>query len=166
MSSKKRRKARYILIGEEIRELRKQKKMSQAEFGSLLGIKGNTLSDIELGKRGPTKRLLMLLESRYGISLSDEPTSGAGDLRPGDKPPASTGSEQIREESARAYLVPREYEARLLPYIDILVEILASGNEMISEGCKQSLIGTREIVRAGKQSGITSKKAYDKAGEK
>lgn len=72
MSTKKHRKAKIILIGEEIRELRKQKKMSQAEFGRLLGIKGNTLSDIERGVRAPTKRLLMLLQTRFHVSFGED----------------------------------------------------------------------------------------------
>lgn len=57
-----------MTIGERIREYRKSKKMSMAEFGERLGISGQAISQIELGKTVVNERILKSICSEYNVS--------------------------------------------------------------------------------------------------
>jgi HTH-type transcriptional regulator/antitoxin HipB len=47
------------LLGEKIRSLRKQKNLSQAEFGNLIGVKKSQISKIENGTQNITIQTLL-----------------------------------------------------------------------------------------------------------
>lgn len=56
-------------IGERIKYLRKEKlNKTQKEFGFQLGLKPNSISDIESGKNNPTEQTLKAICGKYGIS--------------------------------------------------------------------------------------------------
>jgi len=58
-------------IGYRIKTLRKLFGLNQAEFGKSIGISGNYLSEIELGKVEPSKPILIAIEYRYSINQND-----------------------------------------------------------------------------------------------
>ena len=57
-----------MTIGERIREYRKTKNMSMAEFGERLGISGQAISQIELGKTNINERIIKTICSEFSIS--------------------------------------------------------------------------------------------------
>lgn len=57
-----------MTIGERIREYRKLKNMSMAEFGERLGISGQAISQIELGKTNINERIIKTICSEFNIS--------------------------------------------------------------------------------------------------
>jgi len=73
MSRKKSNYDKYELkkIGYRIKTLRKLFGLNQAEFGKSIGISGNYLSEIELGKVEPSKPILIAIEYRYSINQND-----------------------------------------------------------------------------------------------
>ncbi|MCL1664076.1 helix-turn-helix transcriptional regulator [Elizabethkingia ursingii] len=56
-------------IGLRIKELRKEKKLTQVEFSNEIGIDNSQLSKIEQGKIMPTLIQLMEIASKFNISL-------------------------------------------------------------------------------------------------
>ena len=67
------------LFATRVKELRKQKRLSQTELGEVLGLTHKSISTIESGVRGTTIEKLILLAKFFNIStdyllgLKDEP---------------------------------------------------------------------------------------------
>ena len=82
------------MIGERLQELRKDKRVSQAELGRMLGVSSNTISSYECNRSDPDDNLKIILAKFFDISvdyllgLTDEPYSYRRDKRavviPGD----------------------------------------------------------------------------------
>ena len=58
-------------LGQLIRELREQKDLSLREFAEKLGVSAPFLSDIELGKRNPSNKVLSRIAQMLGISVEE-----------------------------------------------------------------------------------------------
>lgn len=62
-------------IGENIKQVRKEKRMTQKELGETIGISNTYLSDIEIGRTNPSiktlKRIAKGLEVSYVELLKD-----------------------------------------------------------------------------------------------
>ena len=56
-------------IGERLKLIRESKKLKQKQMADLIGISPNYLSELEAGKKKPSRLLLALLESRLAINL-------------------------------------------------------------------------------------------------
>ena len=67
------------LFATRVKELRKQKRLSQTELGDVLGLTHKSISTIESGVRGTTIEKLILLAKFFEVStdyllgLKDEP---------------------------------------------------------------------------------------------
>ena len=67
------------LFAIRVKELRKQKRLSQTELGEVLGLTHKSISTIESGVRGTTIEKLILLAKFFNVStdyllgLKDEP---------------------------------------------------------------------------------------------
>ena len=67
------------LFATRVKELRKQKRLSQTELGEVLGLTHKSISTIESGVRGTTIEKLILLAKFFNVStdyllgLKDEP---------------------------------------------------------------------------------------------
>ena len=67
------------LFATRVKELRKQKRLSQTELGEVLGLTHKSISTIESGVRGTTLEKLILLAKFFNVStdyllgLKDEP---------------------------------------------------------------------------------------------
>lgn len=57
-----------MTIGERIREYRKSKGLSMADFGDRLGISGQAISQIELGKTMINERIIKAICSEFSVS--------------------------------------------------------------------------------------------------
>lgn len=57
-----------MTIGERIREYRKSKGLSMADFGDRLGISGQAISQIELGKTVINERIIKAICSEFSVS--------------------------------------------------------------------------------------------------
>lgn len=55
-------------IGERIKAVRKHFKLTQAEFGDRIGVKGNTIANYELGRNAPVDAIFSLLCREYGVN--------------------------------------------------------------------------------------------------
>ena len=55
-------------IGERIKEVRKHLKLTQAEFGERIGVKGNTIATYEIGRNAPVDAIFSLLCREYGVN--------------------------------------------------------------------------------------------------
>ena len=79
-------------LGERIRQLRVQHKLTQQEFAHSLGISQSFLSDMERGTKIPGGDTLLSLKRSYHVStdwiLSGEVEMYAEGENPGDRPPA------------------------------------------------------------------------------
>lgn len=58
-------------LGERLRELRAAADLSLRELGKKLGVSPAFLSDVELGRRHPTDKLLEEIARKLGASLED-----------------------------------------------------------------------------------------------
>jgi XRE family transcriptional regulator, regulator of sulfur utilization len=58
-------------LGEEIRELRTQKKLSQEALAGLAGIHTNVVGRLERGSYNPTVMILVALAVKLGVSLEE-----------------------------------------------------------------------------------------------
>ena len=67
------------IIGKRIRRIRKALKLNQAQFSQPIGIKGNTLSEIENGNRGISQAVKQLMIIHYSIN-SDFLETGEGEM--------------------------------------------------------------------------------------
>lgn len=54
-------------MNEKLRELRKKSGMTQAEVAELLGVTQKTVSNLELGNKGTSLELSLLICGLYGI---------------------------------------------------------------------------------------------------
>ena len=67
------------IFAKRVKELRKQRRLSQTELGEVLGLTHKSISTIESGLRGPTIENLILLAKFFEVStdyllgLKDEP---------------------------------------------------------------------------------------------
>ena len=57
-------------VHKKIRELRKSKSLTQLEFAGMIGIKRNSLTQLELGKSKPTYEILEKIVSVFGIDAN------------------------------------------------------------------------------------------------
>lgn len=64
-----------LSLAERIRELREKKDLSLRELAKKLEVSPAFLSDIELGRRYPSDKLLVSLATALGVSLEDLKTS-------------------------------------------------------------------------------------------
>ena len=54
-------------IGERIQELRKSKKLTQAEFGKMFGVTHAHISSIERGKENPSEMFMLFIIEKLGV---------------------------------------------------------------------------------------------------
>ena len=55
-------------IGKAIKELREEKKLTQAELGAIFGISGKTISNYEKGDREPSLELVTKFAEYFGVT--------------------------------------------------------------------------------------------------
>ena len=65
-------------IGERVKELRSELKLTQIEFGRRIGTSGATVSTTESGKTTPDNQTLLLISREFGVrrewlEFGDEP---------------------------------------------------------------------------------------------
>lgn len=58
-------------IGENLKRIRKDNKMTQEDFGRLVGLSTNTVQRYELGKRQPTIEIINRIAEALGVSSAD-----------------------------------------------------------------------------------------------
>jgi transcriptional regulator with XRE-family HTH domain len=58
-------------LGQEIRQLRTHKKLSQESLAGLAGVHTNVVGRLERGKYNPTVEILSALATKLGVTLAD-----------------------------------------------------------------------------------------------
>ncbi len=53
---------------ERIRQIRKDSKMTQVEFGERIGVKGNTITNYETGLRNPTDAVILSICREFNVN--------------------------------------------------------------------------------------------------
>lgn len=53
---------------DRIRQLRKQLKMNQSDFGEKVGVKGNTIGNYELGLRSPSEAVIFSICREFNVN--------------------------------------------------------------------------------------------------
>ena len=64
---------------DRIRQLRKQLKLNQSEFGEKVGVKGNTIGNYELGLRSPSDAVIFSICREFGVN-EDWLRTGEGEM--------------------------------------------------------------------------------------
>lgn len=66
-------------IKERIKQIRKSKDLTQVEFGKLIGVKGNTITNYETGLRTPTDAVINNICKTFGVN-EEWLRTGNGDM--------------------------------------------------------------------------------------
>lgn len=53
---------------DRIRQIRKEKKLTQVEFGEIIGVKGNTITNYENGLRNPTDAIILSICREFNVN--------------------------------------------------------------------------------------------------
>jgi len=68
-----------VILGKKIKELRKKHKLTQEQFGEMLGVTKSTIATYENDTRLPSYNVLVKMANTFGISIDslllDEPDS-------------------------------------------------------------------------------------------
>ena len=64
---------------DRIRQLRKQLKMNQSDFGERVGVKGNTIGNYELGLRSPSDAVIFSICREFNVN-EEWIRSGTGEM--------------------------------------------------------------------------------------
>jgi transcriptional regulator with XRE-family HTH domain len=59
-----------VKLGSRVRQLRRERKLTQVELADMLGIDRSYLSEIETGKKDPSLRVLKTIADGFGLTLS------------------------------------------------------------------------------------------------
>ena len=51
----------HLILKNRLKEVRKEKKLSQTELAEMVGVSRNTISSIETGQFNPTEKLVLVL---------------------------------------------------------------------------------------------------------
>lgn len=94
-----------------IKQIRKDNKLTQVEFGERIGVKGNTITNYENGLRNPTDAVIKAICREFGVN-DDWIRNGKGDMY--DVPEDETAAvvSDLLEESN--------------PFYDIIISIMKS----------------------------------------
>ena len=57
----------HLILKNRLKEVRKEKKLSQTELAEMVGVSRNTISSIETGQFNPTAKLALVLCKRFFI---------------------------------------------------------------------------------------------------
>lgn len=57
-----------VEFGNRLRELRKQKKLTQKQLASLIGVRNSIISFYEVGDRSPSPEIIVKLSTTLGVS--------------------------------------------------------------------------------------------------
>lgn len=60
-----------IKFGNRVKSLRKEKKLTQAEFAELCGLHKNYIGMIERGERNPSLLNIEIIANAFGLSISE-----------------------------------------------------------------------------------------------
>lgn len=63
-----------------IKQIRKDHKLTQVEFGERIGVKGNTVTNYETGLRNPTDAVILAICREFGIN-KDWLLTGEGEMK-------------------------------------------------------------------------------------
>lgn len=66
-------------IKDRIKLIRKEKKLTQVEFGDVIGVKGNTVTNYETGLRNPTDAVVKSICREFNVS-EDWLRTGEGEM--------------------------------------------------------------------------------------
>lgn len=93
------------MIGNKIKDLRNQRKMTQSDLGDLLGVSGKTIGAWERGTREPSIDMINQLAETFGVSadyLLGRPQKGKTDLLSSIKSARTFGGKRYDDEDAEA----------------------------------------------------------------
>lgn len=62
-----------------IKQIRKEKNLTQVEFGERIGVKGNTITNYETGLRNPTDAVILSICREFNVN-EDWLRNGTGDI--------------------------------------------------------------------------------------
>ena len=62
-----------------IKQIRKEKNLTQVEFGERIGVKGNTVTNYETGLRNPTDAVILSICREFNVN-EDWLRNGTGDM--------------------------------------------------------------------------------------
>ncbi|MEA5000217.1 MAG: helix-turn-helix transcriptional regulator [Candidatus Limiplasma sp.] len=56
------------MLGERVKAVRKDANLTQTQFAERLGVKQNTIAQIEIGRREPSEQLIISICREYGVA--------------------------------------------------------------------------------------------------
>ena len=129
-------------IGESIKKLRKSRKLSGKIFSENIGKTTGWLSRVEHGQIEPSASIIMLIEEKYGLTLTDT---------------SSKHTAALQGERHAAGVSERKFEYWCLAddiktFVDAVVEILTTDNEY-SGALKENILAFQRAVRHDREMG-------------
>jgi transcriptional regulator with XRE-family HTH domain len=109
-----------------IKNLRKSLKLTQRDFGRLLGLSHQAISDIERGVKKPSKTTVEFLRFRYGEKFGEKPTQPPPEKKIPGKP----------EEAPS----PTDLTPKYISSLESQVAVLKENNELLHK-----LLAAREV---------------------
>lgn len=94
-----------------IKQIRKDNKLTQVEFGERIGVKGNTVTNYETGLRNPTDAVILSICREFGVN-KDWLLTGKGDMYDVPEDEVAAVVSDLLEESN--------------PFYDIIISIMKS----------------------------------------
>lgn len=96
---------------DRIKQIRKNHKLTQVEFGERIGVKGNTVTGYETGLRNPTDAVILSICREFGVN-KDWILTGKGDMYDVPEDEVAAVVSDLLEESN--------------PFYDIIISIMKS----------------------------------------
>lgn len=94
-----------------IKQIRKDNKLTQVEFGERIGVKGNTVTNYETGLRNPTDAVILSICREFGVN-KDWLLTGKGDMYDAPEDEVAAVVSDLLEECN--------------PFYDIIISIMKS----------------------------------------
>lgn len=98
-------------IGDAIKELREDKRLTQAELGSIIGVSGKTISNYEKGDREPSIEVITNLANYFEVS-TDYLISGKENIV------TDKGVVKLKFKSGNSALLKKEETQRLIKMLE------------------------------------------------
>ena len=152
-------------ISNRLKLLREKLGLNRAQLARSIHFVPSMVSQVEHGTVTPSPRFIAAIIHVHKVSETW--------LRSGRGPMFQSKTSMIDDSQLAGdgdhsvyYSVMKRYPDELQPYIDAVIEVMQSGDEVIAAALKQNLEAFREAVARGRQLGTASKKEIKDVAEK
>lgn len=145
------------MIGQKIKELRKELGISQKSFAKELGISQNYVSELENGKKKPSQDLISKLNKNFNFDTRSQINMSI--MQTSKSPPSASIKEHLKDkvisDMQSLDVFKLEYDVLISVFVDICIEYQSLQSIYESSGCnfidndgrKSPLVAQLEVLR-------------------